>query len=55
MGVTSPAGSPPGSAPELMITDINPPKCCSKNNWYSGKYKLGFYDGLTDDNGLDWI
>ena len=33
-----------------MVTDINLQKSCSKSNWYSGKYKLGFFDSLTKDS-----
>ena len=33
-----------------MVTDINSPKSCSKNNRYSEKYKLCSFDSLTEDN-----
>ena len=33
-----------------MVTDINLQKSCSKSNWYSGKYKLGFFDSLTKNS-----
>ena len=38
----------------MMVTDINSPKSCSKNNRYSGKYKLCSFDSLTEDNLIEF-
>ena len=34
----------------IMVTDINSPKRCSKNIWYSGSFKFGFFDILIEDD-----
>ena len=36
-----------------MVTDIDSPKSCSKNNWFSGKYKFNLFDSSTEE--LDWL
>ena len=37
----------------MMVTDIDSPKSCSKNNWFSGKYKFNLFDSSTEE--LDWL
>lgn len=37
----------------MMVTDIDSPKRCSKNNWFGAKYKLNLFDSSTEE--LDWL
>lgn len=37
----------------MMVTDIDSPKRCSKNNWFGAKYKLNLFDSSTEV--LDWL